>query len=109
MVNWRARLFMADKVIHPATIISVYKTGFALRFHQAVPLGAAMNVEFAVKFREESHRIRIRAEVGYCLLRSDGNGVDMDITTTKISGEDSHLLANILQTLTESKEFNLGR
>lgn len=105
MVNWRARLFMADKVIHPATITSVFKTGFCLRFFQAVGIGKEMNVEFVVKFREENHRIRIKAKVDYCLLC--GDGADIDIITTQISSEHSHMLANILQELSEAKEFNL--
>lgn len=107
VVNWRARLFMTDKVIHPATITSAYKSGFALQFHQAVPLGTEMNLEFSVDFRGEAQRIRIKAKVGYCLLRSNGDGVDMDVVTSQISREDHHLMGNILQVLTESKEFNL--
>ncbi len=107
LVNWRGRLFMADKVIHPCVIQSVFKEGFALQFHQALPIGAEMNMEFVVSFRDENHRIRIKAKVDYCLLRSKGGGVDMDITTSKISAEDHHLMGNVLQVLTESKEFNL--
>jgi len=105
LVNWRARLFMEDKVIHPATISAVFKTGFCLRFFQAVSIGKTMNIEIMVKLQGEHHKIRVKAQVDYCLL--NGDGADIDILTTQISREDNHLLNNILQALTEAKEFNL--
>lgn len=107
LVHWKARLFMSDKVIHPATVIGIFEKGFVLRFFRATPLNTEMNIEFMVNFREEMHRIRIKGQVKYCLLRSQGDGADIDIATTKISREDNHTLNNILQILQESKEFNL--
>jgi hypothetical protein len=107
MVHWKARLFMADKVIHLATITSVFKTGFCLQFDRAVPLGTEMNVEFIVNFRKQQNNIRIKATVEYCLLRAKGDGADLDIITSKIDHKDHHLLGNVLQTLSENKEFNL--
>ena len=109
MVYWRARLFMADKVIHPAIITGAYKTGFVLKFHQALAIGTEMNVEFAVKFRDEMHRIRVKAKVAYCQLGGGNSAseVEMDISTIKISREDNHLMGNILQTLANSAEMNL--
>ncbi len=105
LVHWRARLFLADKVIHPAMITNVFKGGFCIRFHQAVGLGKEMNVEFLVKHREENHRVRFKGKVEYCLLTKEG--ADIDVEITQISGEHSHMIANIMQQLSESKEFNL--
>jgi hypothetical protein len=109
MVHWRTRLFMADKVIHPAVITAVFKTGFCLQFHQAVPIGTEMNVEFMVNFRDQTHTVRVKANVDYCLLRAKGDGADLDIITTKIDHKDHHMLGNILQELSEAKQFNLRK
>ena len=105
LVHWRARLFLADKVIHSATVTSIFKTGLCIRFHQAIGLGSDMNLEFLVNFRKEAHRIRVKAKVEYCLL--SGNGADVDVLITQVSREHNHLLGNILQELSEAKEFNL--
>lgn len=107
MVHWRCRLFMADKVIHNAVITSVFKEGFGLLFLNAVPVGSLMNVEFAISFNNQPHRIRLKATVDYCLIRSQGDGADLDLITTKIAPKDMHTINNILQELEESKEFNL--
>ena len=105
MVHWRARLFMADKVIHSAVITALFKTGFCVRFSQAVGIGKEMNVEFVLTFRDQNHRIRVKAKVDYCQL--SGDGADLDVITTKITSEHRQLLANVLQALTEAKEFDL--
>jgi len=107
MVHWRARLFMADKKIHKATVASIFKAGFCLQFHQAVAVGSDMNVEFAVKYRGENQRIRVKGKVSYCLLRSSGDGADIDLMFTQISSTDNHTYNNILQTLMQSSEVNL--
>lgn len=109
MVNWRSRLFMADKVIHQATITAVFKSGFSLLFHHAVPLGSQMNVEFIVQFQQQAHRLRVKVSVDYCLLRSNGDGADLDLITTSINPEDQHLLNNVLQELSDAKQFNLRK
>lgn len=105
-VNWQARFFQLDKVIHSAEINAAFKGGFCLRFTQALPIGTTMNLEFAVKF-QKLHRIRVKATVDYCFLRADGDGADLDLLIVKIGREDQHLLNNILQELSEAKQFNL--
>lgn len=107
MVHWRCRLFMADKHIHNAIITSVFDKGFGMLFLSAVPVGTVMNVEFGLSFNERSHKIRFKAAVDYCLIRSDGEGADLDLITSKISADDQHTINNILQTLSETREFNL--
>lgn len=107
MVNWRSRLFMEDKVIHQAAITSVFKSGFCLLFHHAIPLGTEMNIEFLVQFHDQPHRVRVKGKVDYCLLRAKGDGADLDIVITQINSADQHLLNNVLQALSESKQFNL--
>lgn len=109
MVNWRSRLFMADKVIHHATITSVFKSGFSLLFHIAVPLGTEMNVEFIIKLQQQPQRVRVKVKVDYCLLRANGEGADLDILITQISSEDQQLLNDVLLELAEAKQFNLRR
>lgn len=105
IVNWRARFFTDDKVIHPAQVNSVFKTGFCLHVQQAVSIGTTVHVEFIVNFRNQAERIRVKATVDYCLVRSDG--ADIDILTAGISPAHNHLLSNILQEISEAKEFNL--
>ncbi|WP_188149448.1 hypothetical protein [Teredinibacter waterburyi] len=107
LVNWRARLFMADKIIRPAIVTSAHANGLTIRFNEAVPLGTEMNLEFALKFIDQAVKIRIKAKVDYCLIKSNSNEVEIDISTTKISRADQHTLNNILQVLGESNEFNL--
>lgn len=107
LVHWRARFFMADKVIHLTTITSVFKSGFAFIFPQALPVGAELNIEIALSYQDQPTRIRLKAKVDYCLLRSNSDGADIDVITSKIASQDQHMLNNILQALSESKEFNL--
>lgn len=107
MVHWRARMFQKDKVIHPATIVAVFEKGYTMSFETALPLGAEINMEFKVVFREEKHIIRVKAKVDYCLLKSSGSGAEIDLLTTQISSEHQHTLRNILQVFNESKEVNL--
>lgn len=100
-VKWPARLFMADRVIHPAKIHAVFKNGYCIRFHQAIGLGQDLNLEFLVKFRGESHRVRVKAKVTYCQLFTEGADVDVEIS--HITAQDNHLMANVLQSLIELK------
>lgn len=107
LVHWRARFFLADKVIHQTVINAVFKSGFSFVFDHALPVGTEINIEMALKYREQSTRIRAKATVDYCLLRSNNDGADIDILTSKISREDQHTINNILQVLNEAKSFNL--
>lgn len=109
MVHWRARFFQKDKVIHPATIVAVFEKGFTLSFDYALPVNSEINIEFLLNFREDKQTIRAKAKIHYCLLKSGGNGAEIDIVTTKIGREDQHTLRNVLQVFQESKEFNLSR
>lgn len=76
-------------------------------FHHAVPLGTEMNVEFIVQFQDQPRRVRVKAKVDYCLLRTKGDGADLDLVLTQIGSNDKDLLSSILQALSESKQFNL--
>lgn len=107
LVHWKARFFLADKVIHQAVINSIFKGGFSFIFSQALPIGKEINLEMGIKYRDEPKRIRIKAKIDYCLLRSNNDGAEIDIITTKIGREDNHTINNILQMMSESKEFNL--
>ena len=105
--NWRARYFLHDRKIHHATVIAVYKTGFTLQCAHCLPVGAMMNLEFLVRYKELPTRIRVKGKVTYCLLKSNGDGAEVEVTTTKISGEHQHVVNNLIQLLSDSKEFNL--
>ncbi len=107
LVHWRARLFMADKVIHPATVTAAYKSGFTIKFAHAIPMGTDMHIEFAVNFKDEKHRLRTKAKVGYCLLLSGGEAAELDLNILQISRQDNHTYNNVLQALQEAKEMNL--
>ncbi len=107
LVHWRARFFLDDKIIQTTVINSVFKSGFSFIFPHALPVGAEINLEMALKYREQPIRIRVKAKIEYCLLRSNNDGADIDVTTTKITREDNHTINNILQELSESKVFNL--
>lgn len=107
LANWRARYFLDDRKIQFATVTAIYKTGYSLLCTQCLPVGAVINLEFLVRYKDHPTRIRIKGRVDYCLLKSTGDGAEVEITTTKITPEHQHVVNNLIQLLSDSKEFNL--
>lgn len=107
MTNWRARYFLADKRITHATIAAIYQGGFTLSCHQGVPVGQTMNLEFIVNYKDTPTRIRLKAKVDYCLIRSNASGADVDVVITQIPPQDQHVVNNLLQIMSSSKAFDL--
>lgn len=105
--NWRARYFLADKRIEHATIIAIYKGGFTLRCHQALAVGAVMNLEFVVNYKGTPTRVRLKAKADYCLIPSNASGADVDVAITQLSPRDLHVVNNLLQLLSSGKRVNL--
>ena len=107
LANWRARYFLDDRKIQFATVAAIYKTGYSLQCGHCLPVGAVMNLEFLVRYKDHPTRIRIKGRVDYCLLKSTGDGAEVEVTTTKITPEHQHVVNNLIQLLSDSKEFNL--
>ncbi|HEY7773101.1 MAG TPA: hypothetical protein VIC26_07955 [Marinagarivorans sp.] len=107
LANWRARYFLHDRKIQHATVSAIYKTGYTLQCTHCLPVGAIMNLEFLVRYKDLPTRIRIKGRVDYCLLKSSGDEAEVEVTTTKISREHQHVVNNLIQLLSNSKEFNL--
>ena len=107
LANWRARYFLEDRKIEFATVSAIYKTGYSLQCNNCLPVGAMMNLEFLVRYKELPTRIRVKGRVDYCLLKNTGAGAEVEVTTTKISHEHQHIVNNLIQLLSDSKEFNL--
>lgn len=107
MTNWRARYFLADKRISHATISAIYQGGFTLSCHQGIPVGKTMNLEFIVNYKDTPTRVRLKATVDYCLIRSNSPGADVDVAITQIPAHDKHVVNNLLQIMSSSKAFNL--
>lgn len=105
--NWRARYFLEDRKIYHATVTAIYKKGFSLQCAHCLPVGAMMNLEFLVRYKDLPTRIRIKGKVDYCLLKNNGNGAEVEVITTKISREHQHVVNNLIQLMSDSKEFNL--
>lgn len=102
-VNWPARMFQKDKIIHRAQIIAVYEKGYTLAFAYALPIGSIVNIEFRALLKDQPHLIRAKAKVDYCLLKSQNNSSEIDLITTQIAREDQHTIRNILQYHEENK------
>lgn len=105
--NWRARYFLDNRKIQLATVTAIYKGGYSLQCAQCLPIGALMNLEFLVRYKEHPTRIRVKGRVDYCLLRNIGEGADVELTITKISSEHQHVVNNLIQLMSDSTEFNL--
>lgn len=107
LANWRARYFLDDRKIHLATVTAIYKGGYSVQCPQCLPVGALMNLEFLVRYKEHPTRIRVKGRVDYCLLRNNDAGADVELTITKITSEHQHVVNNLIQLLSDSTEFNL--
>jgi hypothetical protein len=107
LANWRARYFLEDKKICFATVGAIYKTGYTLQCHHCLPVGAIMNLEILVLYKELPTKIRLKGRVDYCLLKTNGDGAEAEVTTVKISHDHQHIVNNLIQLLSHSKEFNL--
>lgn len=107
MVYWKARAMLADRSMHQAIVREIMQGGFSLDFPQTLPVGTVVNIEFYVEYHNKKHRIRAQTEVFYCLLRANSESAKLDVKILKIAEAELHLLNNILQTFSESKEINL--
>jgi hypothetical protein len=91
-VNWRCRFFGADKVIHTTVLTAAFKGGFCMGFTHALPIQTELNLEIA----NQGKLIRAKVNVDYCLLRSKGDGADIDLLISKISDDDNQILNTFL-------------
>ena len=76
-------------------------------FEQALSIGKEIGLEFHVKFENQKHKIRIKALVQYCELKSNNSGALLILKTSMIDKNDNHTLNNVIHTFLNSKEVNL--
>ncbi len=107
MVHWKARVLTTDHAMHEGLINQVRKGGFSMDFTQALSTGSTLSVEFYVKYKNEPRRIRAKARVTYCMVKSQSVGASLNLSILKMSKEDHHALSNVLQLFGDSDEFNL--
>lgn len=107
LVKWPARFFAADRIIRSTHIQSVFESGFSVFYSQALPIGLELDLEFVLNYAHEPYKMRVKSTVHYCLLRSNGDGAEIDLITSEIKRADEQLLNRVLLELSEAKEFNL--
>lgn len=98
-VRWRARISLPTKEVFEVVIEDVSQGGVGVAYQHALPQGSAVNIEFFVKYRNESVRIRAKTCVAFTTILAENRGAKLGLQFTAISGEHMHVLNNVLHFL----------
>ncbi len=107
LVHWQSRIMTLDRRVHQALIDQIAADGLAIRTEQALSIGADVNIEFHVKYRDNKERIRAKTKVIYCRILAASQGALLELKFSGISKEEMHIYKNILQLLGNAREFQL--
>ncbi len=101
-VSWRGRLVTADKQLFEIGIKDVSSGGVGIVFPYALTVGTLVSVEFYVRHRGGTHRIRAKTRVAFNTVLSDNRGAKLGLQFTALGKDELNTLNEVLHFMEEN-------